>query len=272
MCVPTSTSPQISRTVQTCGTLTDIALCAVACCAVLCRAAPAGPCVSRQAPPLRQQGPLRPVVHTSSGQLGTGRSGLRTGSWAATLWHGKYTLHVSQGSFFAVPFCLLLSLLASWLAHHVLGETKDNFCLHPADCMAALHLTGYHPSWRVCCVLAALKFPSFVAPSIIPLCVAPQSTRDDTIRAIRQLPPSFPEFMSPGLVDYISRALAKPADQRSSLSDLMRHPWILGHARCVEGHLQHGLLHAFVAYVFCMYFGLCACSHLPLCASGRLRC
>jgi hypothetical protein len=67
-------------------------------------------------------------------------------------------------------------------------------------------------------------------------CVSPnthtQSTRDETIRAIRQLPPSFPEFMSPGLVDYISRALVKPADQRSSLSDLMRHPWILGHARC----------------------------------------
>jgi hypothetical protein len=40
--------------------------------------------------------------------------------------------------------------------------------------------------------------------------------------------------MSPGLVDYISRALVKPADQRSSLSDLMRHPWILGHARWVQ--------------------------------------
>jgi len=39
--------------------------------------------------------------------------------------------------------------------------------------------------------------------------------------------------MSPGLVDYISRALVKPSDQRSSLSDLMRHPWILGHARWV---------------------------------------
>jgi hypothetical protein len=39
--------------------------------------------------------------------------------------------------------------------------------------------------------------------------------------------------MSPGLVDYITRALVKPADQRSSLSDLMRHPWILGHARYV---------------------------------------
>eukprot|EP00775_Hariotina_reticulata_P007067 gene7067-7280_t len=57
------------------------------------------------------------------------------------------------------------------------------------------------------------------------------STRDETIRAIRQSPPSFPEFMSPGLVDFISRALVKPADQRSSLADLMQHPWIMGHAR-----------------------------------------
>jgi hypothetical protein len=33
------------------------------------------------------------------------------------------------------------------------------------------------------------------------------------------------------LVDYISRALVKPSDQRSSLAELMAHPWILEHAR-----------------------------------------
>jgi hypothetical protein len=37
--------------------------------------------------------------------------------------------------------------------------------------------------------------------------------------------------MSPGLVDYISRALVKPAEQRSGLAELMAHPWILEHAR-----------------------------------------
>ena len=58
-----------------------------------------------------------------------------------------------------------------------------------------------------------------------------QSTRDETIRAIRGSAPSFPEFMSPGLAAFISDALVKPAAQRSSLAALMAHPWILEHAR-----------------------------------------
>jgi hypothetical protein len=75
-----------------------------------------------------------------------------------------------------------------------------------------------------------------------PLPHRPQSTRDETIRAIRQLPPSFPEFMSPGLRDFITTALDKGPATRCSVADLVTHPWIsatlrwgVGRAACSRG-------------------------------------
>lgn len=85
-----------------------------------------------------------------------------------------------------------------------------------------------------------------------------QSTRDETIRAIRQSPPSFPEFMSPGLVDYISHALVKPADQRSSLADLMQHPWIMEHARWVRMCINLWVGSLVVSCDTCCLFGSAA--------------
>lgn len=112
-------------------------------------------------------------------------------------------------------------------------------CTHVVPVFFLFYIPSVFPLCLVsllcmCCVHSLThSFPDPLTHSLIHLIpyLIPQSTRDETIRAIRQLPPSFPEFMSPGLVDYITSALVKPADQRSSLSDLMRHPWILGHAR-----------------------------------------
>jgi hypothetical protein len=52
----------------------------------------------------------------------------------------------------------------------------------------------------------------------------------ETIRAIKEAPPSFPEFMSPGLCDFIMTALQKPRERRRPVAELMLHPWVVANA------------------------------------------
>ena len=58
-----------------------------------------------------------------------------------------------------------------------------------------------------------------------------QSTRDETIRAIRGCEVNLPDFMSDGLRDFIAMALHKTPETRVGVMDLLQHPWIKAHAR-----------------------------------------
>lgn len=49
------------------------------------------------------------------------------------------------------------------------------------------------------------------------------------MRAIAGADPALPEWLSMGAADFISGALAKGAAGRSTVAQLLHHPWILAH-------------------------------------------
>lgn len=51
------------------------------------------------------------------------------------------------------------------------------------------------------------------------------------MRAISNASPSFPEWMSAGAADFIRCALQRTAARRSSIAQLLQHPWVLAHTR-----------------------------------------
>lgn len=107
------------------------------------------------------------------------------------------------------------------------------------------------------------KLPTFLHPSqhpvAYPLPVSrsappsnpspPQSTREETISAIKTSPVALLDFLSPGLQAWISAALAKVAEARCSVVDLLQHPWVLEQARWVA---RVCVFVAFVAFVCCV--------------------
>lgn len=49
------------------------------------------------------------------------------------------------------------------------------------------------------------------------------------MRAISQMQPVMPEWLSAGAADFINGALVKQAGSRQRVSELLQHPWILHH-------------------------------------------
>ena len=104
-------------------------------------------------------------------------------------------------------------------------------------------IVGRPPFGMVRCVGACLRYvvhhlalPDLlcmaVSHSNIPHTVPPhQADRDGTMRAITQLQPSMPDWVSPGAASFVLMALDKTAATRAPIARLIQHPWIQMYTR-----------------------------------------
>jgi serine/threonine protein kinase len=62
-----------------------------------------------------------------------------------------------------------------------------------------------------------------------------QRTPQETLYKIKTQEVSYPAELSDGATDFIKSALVRDPEKRTSLTDLLKHPWLLKHLRSSAG-------------------------------------